>query len=221
MQVVSSSLLALATLLDVFVSLNFERSGFEDVVREPKHAAKARITAISYAEKLFANHQCFLGFLKSNSSAVRSATYVALRSFIKNVPHVFTEKNMRTLSVAILGSFQEKDPSCHPSMWDAVLLFCKTFPSCWTSLNLQDGVLKQLWHFLSNGCFGSQQASYPALLVLVGFVPSELVGEQFLLDLLQKLWEGRSHSVLSGNDRHAFFAAFNECFLWAFQNASR
>lgn len=198
-----------------------EISGFEDVAHEPKHSAKARITAITYAEKLFNNHQYFLSFLKSNSSAVRSATYEALRSFIKNVPHLFTEKNMRALSVAIFGSFQEKDSSCHPSMWDAVLLFCKTFPSCWTSLNLKNDMQKHLWRFLSSGCFGSQQASYPALVVFVGFIPLELINEQFLLDLLQKLWEGRSYAAASVKDQRAFFGAFEECFLWAFQNASR
>ncbi|PKI58456.1 hypothetical protein CRG98_021141 [Punica granatum] len=70
-QVISSSMLALATLLDVLISLQSERPGFENIAAEPKHAAKARAITNTFAEKLFSNHRCFLDFLKSQSSAIR------------------------------------------------------------------------------------------------------------------------------------------------------
>lgn len=219
---ITSSLLALATLLDVFISLQSERPGFENITTEPKHGPKARSTAMVYAEKLFSYHKCFLDFLKSDSAAIRSATYAVLRSFMKNVPHVFNEGNLKTLAAPILGAFQEKDPSCHALMWDVVLIFSKSFPDCWNFLNAQKIVLNRLWHFLRSGCFGSQQISYPALLVFLETMPHNVVrGEQFFLDLFHNLWAGRKPSVSSIEDRIAFFRTFKECFLWALQNASR
>ncbi|XP_065847176.1 E3 ubiquitin-protein ligase listerin [Euphorbia lathyris] len=221
-QVISSSLLALATLLDVLVPMQSERPGFENVAGESKHASKARTTAISFAENLFSAHKYFLDFLKSQSTAIRSATYSVLKSFIKNIPHTFDEGTMKTLAASILGAFQEKDPTCHSSMWEAILLFSKRFPESWTLLNVQKIVLNRFLHFLRNGCYGSQQVSYPALILFLSTVPSKSVtGEKFLLDFFSNLWDGRTLSHSITDDNLAFFQAFKECFLWGFRNASR
>ncbi|XP_059626408.1 E3 ubiquitin-protein ligase listerin isoform X2 [Cornus florida] len=220
--VISSSLLALATLLDILVNLQFERPGFENVTAEPKHASKARAAAISYAERLFTAHKYFLDFLKSQSPAIRAATYSVLSSFIKNIPHVFTEGNMKTVATAILGSFQEMDPACHSSMWDTVLQFSRRFPSSWTTLNSQKTVLNRFLHFLRNGCFGSQQVSYPALVLFLDTLPPQaIVGEKFFIDFFENLWAGRNPSHSLAADRLAFFLAFRECFIWGLRNASR
>lgn len=221
-QVVSASLLALATLLDVLFNLQLERPGFENVAAEPKHASKARATAISFAEKLLRAHKYFVDFLKSQSSAIRLATFSALTSLIKNIPQIFSEGDIKTLSTMILGAFQEKDPVCHSSMWDAVLLFSKRFPDCWSSINVQKVVLNRFWHFLRNGCFGSQQVSYPALILFLDNVPPKVVeGEKFFLNFFHSLWAGRNPYQSTKADRLAFFQAFKECFLWGLHNASR
>ncbi|WCJ34820.1 E3 ubiquitin-protein ligase listerin [Euphorbia peplus] len=221
-QVISSSLLALATILDVLIPVQSERPGFENVASESKHASKARTTAISFAENLFSDHKYFLDFMKSKSPAVRSATYSVLKSFIKNIPHTFDEGNMKTVAASILGAFQEKDPTCHSSMWEAILLFSQRFPESWTLLNVQKTVLIRFWHFLRNGCFGSKKVSYPALILFLGTVPSKAVGgEKFILDFFSNLWDGRTSSHSITHDNLAFFLAFEECFLWGFRNASR
>ncbi|PON41842.1 Vacuolar protein sorting-associated protein [Parasponia andersonii] len=221
-QVIASSLLALATLLDVLVGVQFERSSIENVAAQTKHASKARVAAISSTEKLFAAHNFFSDFLKSQSAVIRSATYSVLRSFIKNVPHVFNEGNMKTMAGIILGAFQEKDPACHSSMWDMILLFSKKFPDGWTSLNVQKTILNRFWHFLRNGCFGSQQVSYPALVLFLDCVPpNAVVGEKFFLEFFQNYWAGSSLSSVSTAGRLSYFGAFKECFLWALHNASR
>ncbi|XP_024158804.1 E3 ubiquitin-protein ligase listerin isoform X2 [Rosa chinensis] len=221
-QVISSSLLALATLLDVLVCLQLERPGTENLAAQPKHALKARETAISCADKLFTAHKYFLDFLKSPSPAIRSATYSVLSSFIKNVPQAFNEGNMKTLAAALLGGFQEKDPACHSSMWDAILLFSNKFPESWTSVNVQKTVLNRFWDFLRNRCFGSQQVSYPSLVLFLHTVPSKaVVAETFFLEFFKNLWAGRNPSHSLNADRVAFFRALQECFLWALHNVSR
>ncbi|KAK8683673.1 hypothetical protein V6N13_039726 [Hibiscus sabdariffa] len=221
-QVISSSLLALATLLDVLVSVQIERPGFENISAEPKHASKAKTTAISFAEKIFSAHKYFLEFLKSQSPAVRSATYTVLRSFIKNIPQAFDEGNMKTIATAVLGAFQEKDPACHSSMWDAILLFSKRFPNSWTTLNVQKSVFNRFWSFIRNGCFGSQQVSYPALVLFLDTIPSKAFsGDKFFLDFFHNLWAGRNPVHSMNADRIAFFRSFRECFFWGIHNASR
>ncbi|CAI0399632.1 unnamed protein product [Linum tenue] len=220
-QAIASTLLALATLIDVLFSLRSETSGFEDIVAEPRNASKARATAISFAEKLFSDHKYFLDFLKSENPAVRSAAYSTLKSFIKSIPHVINDENMRTIAAAVLGAFQEKDPACHSSMWDAVLLFSKKFPESWAMINVQKNFLSRFWNFLRQQCFGSQQVSYPALVLFLDTVPSNLAGERFFLDFFRNLWDGRNPLRSTVADRLAFFKAFKECYLFALQNASR
>lgn len=218
----SSSLLALATLLDVLVGEQIGRSGFENISAESKHGSKARATAVSFSEKLFSAHKYFLDFLKSQSPVIRSATYSVLRSFVKNTPHVFNEGNMKVIATSILGAFQEKDPVCHSSMWDMVLLFSKRFPDSWTLLNVQKIVINRLWNFLRNGCFGSQQVSYPALVLFLDIMPPKaVVIDKFFQDFFHSLWAGRNQPHSSNADQLAFFQAFKECFLWGILNASR
>ncbi|PNY04264.1 E3 ubiquitin-protein ligase listerin-like protein, partial [Trifolium pratense] len=130
--VISSTLLALAALLDVLIFPQQEQPAFENTTTEPKHASKARVAAVSFGEKLLTDHKHFLDFLKSQRPTIRSATYTVLKSFIKNMPHAITEGNIKSLAGAILGAFNEKDPSCHPSMWDvsypALVLFLDSVP---------------------------------------------------------------------------------------------
>ncbi|KAJ9556872.1 hypothetical protein OSB04_011486, partial [Centaurea solstitialis] len=218
-QVISSSLLALATLLDVLTS---EKHGPENPNSELKHALKARSTAISHAEKLLSVHKCFLDFLKSQSSVIRSAAYSVVRSCVRNIPHALNEANIKTLAPAILGAFQEKDPTCHSSMWEAILLFSRRFPESWTTLNVHKTVLNRFWSFLRNGCFGSQQISYPALVLFLDCVPPKAITvDKFFQEFFQNLWAGRVHSQSSTVDQLVFFQSYRECFLWALQNANR
>ncbi|KAL1308440.1 hypothetical protein HN51_050397 [Arachis hypogaea] len=218
-QVISSTLLALATLLDVLICQQ-ERPGFENVTAEPKHAAKARVTAVSFAEKLLMDHKNFLDFLKSQRPAIRSATYNLLKSLIKNIPQVINDGNIKTLATAILGAFNEKETTCHRSMWDVILLFSRGFPDGWTSMNVQKGILNPFWNFLRNGCFGSQQISYPALVLFLDSVPPKSIeGDKFFPEFFKNLWIGKRTSL--STDRTAFFQAFKECFLWSLKNASR
>ncbi|CAI9298846.1 unnamed protein product [Lactuca saligna] len=218
-QVISSSLLSLATLLDILTN---EKHASENSNSELKHALKARSTAISHAEKLISVHKCFMEFLKSSSPAIRSAAYSLIRSYIKNIPHALNEANIKTLSPSILGAFQEKDPTCHSSMWEAILLFSRRFPESWNTLSVQKIVLNRFWSFLRNGCFGSRQVSYPALVLFLDCVPDKAITkDRFFLEFFQSFWGGKGHSESSNADQLAFFKSYCECFLWALQNAER
>ncbi|KAG9455167.1 hypothetical protein H6P81_008071 [Aristolochia fimbriata] len=219
-RVISSSLLALATIIDILLGIE-SAPDLDHVTAESKRASKAKPAAISSAEKIFLSHKYFLGLFKSEVPGIRSSTYSVLACFIKHIPHLFNEGNMKILSASILGAFEEKNPTCHSSMWHMILLFSKRFPESWSLTNVQKNVLSQLWPFLRNGCYGSQQVSYQHLIPFLETVPPQVVaGGHFLLNFFQNLWTGRKVFSLPA-DLPVFFKALEECFLWAIHNASR
>ena len=89
-QILSSSLLALAALLDVLVgsTSSFWREGPAEgspsmnVAEEAAEAVKEAATAI------FHKHKCLRIFVKHKSSQIRSAAYQALRTYIQHIPQV-------------------------------------------------------------------------------------------------------------------------------------
>lgn len=221
-RLISSSLLAVATLVDILLGAKLQSHNDENVNPEHKLVSKARRATISSAENMFSVHKYFLEFLKSKTPAIRSASYSVLTSFIKHIPHAFNEGNMKMLSPAILGAFQEKDASCHSSMWDMILVFSRKFPGGWSQCNIQKVVLNRFWHFLRNGCYGSQTISYPVLVLFLESIPPEaVIWEQFIFDFFQNLWAGRNPPHPSAADNLALFNAIIECFLWGLYNVSR
>ncbi|ESQ42538.1 hypothetical protein EUTSA_v10012416mg [Eutrema salsugineum] len=220
-QMISSSLVALATLLDILLH-EPDKAGSANINAESKLASKARRVATSSAEKLFSVHKCFLNFLKSESPSVRSATYSLLSSFIKNVPEVFSEGDVRCLAPALLGVFRENNPICHSSMWEAFLLFSRKFPHSWVHINVHKSVLNHLWQFLRNGCFGSPRVSYPALILFLEVMPTQSVeADKFFVNFFKNLLAGRSMCDSSSMDQLSLLRATSECFLWGIRNASR
>lgn len=218
---ISSSLVALATLLDILLH-EPNKAGSANINAGSKLASKARIVATSSAEKLFSSHKCFLNFLKSESPSIRSATYSLLSSFIKNVPEVFSEGDVRCLAPALLGVFRENNPICHSSMWETVLLFSRKFPQSWVYLNIHKSVLNHLWQFLRNGCYGSPRVSYPALILFLEVMPTQSVeADKFFTNFFKNLLAGRSMCGSSSTDQLSLLRAATECFLWGLRNASR
>uniref|UniRef100_A0A0D9VAZ7 E3 ubiquitin-protein ligase listerin n=1 Tax=Leersia perrieri TaxID=77586 RepID=A0A0D9VAZ7_9ORYZ len=221
-RVISSSLLAMATLIDILLGVKLQNCDRDSSSSENKSLSKVLSATLSSAESAFSIHKYFLDFLKSKCAIIRSASYTLLTSYIKHVSHVFNEETMRVLSPALLGAFHEKDPSCHSSMWDAFLAFSGRFPEAWSYCNIQKFVFNRFWHFLRNGCYGSKQISYPLLVQFLESIPSEAVtAEQFVFDFLHNLWAGRNQRQLSAADSLAYFTAFKHSFLWLLKVLSR
>ncbi|EEC72276.1 hypothetical protein OsI_05440 [Oryza sativa Indica Group] len=213
--VISSSLLAMATLIDILLGVKLQNCVRDNSSSENTSLSKVLSGTLSSAESAFSMNKYFLDFLKSKSAIIRSATYSLLASYIKHVSHVFNEESMKVLSPALLGAFNEKDPSCHSSMWDAFLAFSRRFPEAWSYCNIHKVVFSRFWHFLQNGCYGSKQASYPLLVQFLESIPSKAVTtEQFVFDFLHNLWAGRNQRQLSAADSLAFFTTFKQSFLW-------
>ncbi|VAI40549.1 unnamed protein product [Triticum turgidum subsp. durum] len=220
-RVISSSLLAMATLIDILLGVKLQSNGGESANTESKSHLKVRSATLSSAEAALSMHKYFIDFLKSKSAAIRSATYTLLTSYIKYVPHVFNEEAMKILSSTILGAFNEKDPLCHSAMWDTILVFSRKFPEAWSYCNIHKVVLNRFRHFLQNGCYGSKQASYPLIVQFLDVIPSEVATEKFAIEFLQNLWAGRNQRQLSAADSLVFFIAFKQSFLWLLKKVPR
>ncbi|RLN00446.1 E3 ubiquitin-protein ligase listerin, partial [Panicum miliaceum] len=221
-RVISSSLLAMATLIDILLGVKLQNCDVDSTSKEKRSLSKVRSTTLSSAEAAFCMHKCFLDVLKSKSAVIQSATYSLLTIYIKHVPHVFDEETMKKLSPTILGAFHEKDVSCHSSMWDTILVFSRKFPEAWSYCNIHKVVLSRFWNFLQNGCYGSKQISYPRLVQFLDSIPPKAVmGQQFVFDFLHNLWDGRNQRQLSAADSLAFCIAFKHIFLWLLENVSR
>ncbi|KAL6642217.1 hypothetical protein ACP70R_020398 [Stipagrostis hirtigluma subsp. patula] len=221
-RVISSSLLAMATLIDILLGVKLQNCDVDSTNTENRNLSKVRSATLSSAETAFYMHKYFLDVLKSKSAVIRSATYSLLTSYIKHVPHVFDEEKLKILSPTLLGAFHEKDVSCHTAMWDTILVFCRKFPEAWSHCNINKVVLNRFWHFLQNGCYGSKQVSYPLLVQFLDSIPPKAVmGQQFVFDFLHNLWAGRNQRQLSAADSAAFCIAFKQSFFWLLRNVSR
>lgn len=221
-QTISSSLLAIATLIDILLGIKLQKNIENVKDEEQKGLSKVKAATVSSAETLFSSHKLFLDFFKSKAPAIRSAAYSLLTSYMRHIPTVFNEGNMKMVSPAILGSFQEKDPYCHPSMWEMVIIFSEKFQEGWSSCNVEKAVLARLWSFLRNGCYGSQEISYPALVKFFDSIPVKAVNvEKFVLDFLRNFWAGRNPSRSSAQERSIFFDSYKQCLLSVLHNDSR
>ena len=84
----SSSLLAMATLIEILLGVKLQSCDVDSTNTENKNLSKVRSTILSSAEAAFCMHKCFLDVLKSKSSVIRSATYSLLTSYIKHVKRI-------------------------------------------------------------------------------------------------------------------------------------
>ncbi|KAJ3676469.1 hypothetical protein LUZ60_003881 [Juncus effusus] len=215
-RIISSSLLAIATLIDVILGIKLHKNPNNN-----ENNLKIKLTIISSAETLFSTHKYFLNFLKSKIPTIRSATYSLLTSYMNQIPQLFNESNIKTISQQILSSFQDKDPICHSSMWEMIITFSKKFPEGWSKVS-EKSVLSQLCSFLRNGSYGSQNVSFPVLVPFLDCVPVKYVDlERFILEFFKSFWAGRNPARSAIQENILFFDAFKECFLSVLHNSER
>ncbi|BAS76487.1 Os01g0977600 [Oryza sativa Japonica Group] len=94
-RVISSSLLAMATLIDILLGVKLQNCVRDNSSSENTSLSKVLSGTLSSAESAFSMNKYFLDFLKSKSAIIRSATYSLLASYIKHVSHVFNEEAMK------------------------------------------------------------------------------------------------------------------------------
>lgn len=110
-QILSSSLLALAALLDVLVGATSSiwREGTAEGISLTSTAVGAGEAVKEAATSLFHKHKSLQSSVKNRSSQVRSAGYQALRTYIQHIPEVFFSYYIATdshdVQVAAIAQF--------------------------------------------------------------------------------------------------------------------
>eukprot|EP00884_Botryococcus_braunii_P021973 jgi/Botrbrau1/845/Bobra.0352s0039.1 len=164
------------------------------------------------------------GFLKkvlaSKDSGVRRAAYTLLATLTRRLPQV-VEESADVAAPLVLGAFSERDPGAHARLWDMLLTFVRSFPGAWARLDPRKAVLPRLLAFLRQGCYGSGETSYAALLPLLGHMPPSLLGgpSGALPQILDSVWTGWEAASGQLPARQAAAASFLECFRWSLSNA--
>lgn len=208
---VSSSLLALAALLDLLTSAQSSP--------DFKSSLPAIDATLIEMERFVMDHalgHILKTLIKSKSRLIRSSAYSFLGALAAKRPSVF-DLSLDDASLSILGSFQESDPLNHGAMWNMILSFANTFPDCWTRCNFKKAVLPRLKALIRHNFHGSSSTSFPALLPLFSLMSkcSGLMGPsiELSLALLDSSWEGAM--LESTQVAHPPAAlAYQECLSW-------
>lgn len=151
------------------------------------------------------------------ASAIRRSAYELISTLVTQWREVLEERMDKLLPVFPGKSFADQDPGVHGDMWQAILLFTKAFPDSWspsssaTSKSKDKTVTSRLLSFLSRGCYGSSQASYPCLFSLLFFLPPTIIGGKFFEDFFDALWAGASTVNVDRLGTSALISAYCEC----------
>jgi hypothetical protein len=185
-------------------------------------ASAVRCTkAVELAGQVSVRHRFFSPCVRHPSLVVRGAAYQMLRALCESAPACVAE-NLTAVAPLVLGSLAEREPGVHRAMWDMLLSFARRFPQGWGAVNARKAVLPGLWALLKHAAYGSAEASYPCLLVLVSLLPPGVVGEGpgFWRELFGALWGGRDACVTDAEWR-ALLRAWRECLVYVVMHADK
>ncbi len=170
--------------------------------------------------------------LQSKSPLVRRSAYNLIASICQTAPEMVAsdDDTLELFSPLVLGCLGEKESSNHSSMWDMILSFASitsttTTHSTTTStnwcdhVNLSKAIFPKFWSLLRNGCYGSAETSYPAVLpfinLLVQNTTSSTFGYNAFESLLSAVWDGVLSLVVGSAAQEAAATCFSECYLYA------
>jgi hypothetical protein len=188
---------------------------------ELEASAAGRTKAVELAGQVSVRHRFFSACVKHPSLVVRGAAYQMLRALCESAPAGVAE-NLTAVAPLVLGSLAEREPGVHRAMWDMLLSFARRFPEGWGAVNARKAVLPGLWALLKHAAYGSAEASYPCLLVLISLLPPDVVGEGpgFWRELFGALWGGREACITDAEWR-ALLRAWRECLVYVVMHADR
>ena len=158
--------------------------------------------------------------LKSRRSLVRREAYLLVVSLIGSCPQSLALGGA-DLPVRIFQSLSDRDPGCHPVIWEMLLMYVKNYPEAWSTLPTEH--LRVFWKtladLLAKGCKGSAAGSYRSILPLLSTVPPTSLPLDILTAVASGLWEGIG-TCKDGDQPHAV-ACLSECASYFLLNPGR
>ena len=121
----------------------------------------------------------------------------------------------------VFKALSDRDPACHPAMWEMLIVYAKHCPDVWGSLSPE--FLNAFWHTLADvlakGCHGSAAGSYRAVLPFLSMVPAPALSQEALSVVAAGAWLGIC--ACRDSDRPHAVACLSECSSFFLLNPGR
>ena len=159
-------------------------------------------------------------FLGCRRPSVRREAYLLVGSLIRCCPHALASGGSE-LPSHVFKALSDRDPACHPAMWEMLIVYAKQFPDVWVSLSHE--FLNDFWRTLADvlakGCHGSAARSYRAVLPFLSMVPAPALSKEALSVVAAGAWEGIC--ACRDSDRPHAVACLSECSSFFLLNPGR
>ncbi|KAJ3119569.1 listerin E3 ubiquitin protein ligase 1 [Nowakowskiella sp. JEL0407] len=129
--------------------------------------------------------------MQSQHDSFRSSIYSLLSTLCKKQPKL-VETRLEDISSTFLSKvFSEKASANHPQMWEAIVIFTKTFPSSWVIASTKAGkggkvkpVMPKFYSFLKSVEKNSVECTFLSLLPLIAALPDSIYNIPEFLDCI-------------------------------------
>ncbi len=162
-------------------------------------------------------------FLIHQNPIIRRAAYNLLVKMSHHSPDLL-KHHLLAISPQFPGkTFNDKDMSTHPDLWDAVLAVTLASPNIWTMG--KKPTLPKLLAFLKVGGYGSVSATYPSLLPLMAHLPDEVILMEsdgklvFFQEFLDSVWKGLS--LVDSKSGDVVLKSYLECLVYSLQRLAK
>ena len=161
-----------------------------------------------------------LPLLQSPRPLVRRAMYALLTGLV-SLQRDWMARQLQHLSPLLLDVVGERDKTNHAAMWDVLLHFLQSFPSCFEHLPPEPQRYRQLLLAIENAGYGSSVLLWSHLLPLLSTIPTSATSPAFYHSFFTALFASRlsldqPSAVVSSSARDLtpLFSAYLECALY-------
>ena len=161
-----------------------------------------------------------LPLLQSQRPLVRRAMYTLLTGLV-TLQRDWMTRQLQHLSPLLLDVLSERDKTNHAAMWDLLLQFLQSFPSCFQYLPPEPQRYRQLLLAIENAGYGSSVLLWSHLLPLLSTIPTPATSPAFYHSFFTALFASRQSldqpsAVVSSSARDLtpLFSAYLECALY-------
>ncbi|KAI8980517.1 hypothetical protein BDB01DRAFT_836734 [Pilobolus umbonatus] len=173
-------------------------------------------------DSLFSDIAVWKKFFQNDSPVIRKSMYNLIKTLILKWDDIVCTRLDIICPSFFTCIFNEKDPSTHSEMWDALLLMTKNHPLSWIIIGKKKPATSKLYNFLRCGLNGSPTIAYPSLIALLANLPAELRNTpKFYFDLFDNFWKGFNSGHIDRNNSPLFMKSYMECIVYFAVNESK
>ncbi|KAG0049028.1 hypothetical protein BGZ83_006127 [Gryganskiella cystojenkinii] len=153
---------------------------------------------------------------------VRRASYSILKTITTKAPELIQDRLAIISKHFFPSAFADKDTTTHSDLWDALLVFTKSFPQSWTLVADKKPTMNLFFSFLKSAGHGSVTVTYRSILPLISTWCDDSVlgkngtGFPFVKDFFDNFWKGFENANIDKETGSTalFLEAYLECLVF-------